>query len=71
MKKKLCALLLAGITLLTGCELDQKDLDRANSALDAAGKGVDWIVDGVNGIINGEPAKPGASIEEIMTGGNE
>lgn len=68
MKKKLCVLLLAGVTLLTGCELDNEDLERANNVIDAAGRGVDALVDGMNSLVNGEPARSGASIEEIMTG---
>lgn len=53
--KKVLILLTAVIAciLLSGCELDEKDLDRANKAASAIGDGVDWVADGVSNILHG------------------
>ena len=56
--KKLIAVVMAcsmivGALTLTGCELDQEDLDRANAVGDAIGDGIDKLTEGFNGLING------------------
>ena len=73
--KKFLILLTAIIACLalSGCELelDQKDLDNANKAIDVIEDGVDWVANGLNDMLNGKPAQTGATTEDILTGATQ